>query len=269
MQGRVLIIAGSDSGGGAGIQADIKSVTGLGGYAMTAITALTVQDTKGVHEIYDVPTDFIMDQIRVVVQDIGVDCIKTGMLHRVEVVEVVSQAIQQYARQVPIIVDPVMIAKGGATLLEQSAIGAIKELIIPYTTLLTPNIPEASALAGIEITTPEEAIVAARKLSELGPESVMITGGHLNSHIGIVSDVVLYADDSIEIFESKRIETRHTHGTGCTLASSIATGIAGGAGMREAIVQARHYVYQAILNAPGFGAGNGPLNHAHIFQKNG
>lgn len=263
MQGRVLIIAGSDSGGGAGIQADIKTVTALGGYAMTAITALTSQDTQGVHGIHDVPAEFVADQIRVVMQDIGADCIKTGMLHRADVIEAVADALDAYAPDVPLVADPVMIAKGGASLLEDAAIVSVRQRIIQRATLITPNAPEAAVLAGMNVKTQDDAMTAARSLATLGPQSILITGGHVDAEAGKVSDVFLHGENTFDVFESERIETDHTHGTGCTLASAIAVGLAQGMEMRDAIVRARHYVHEAIRTAPGFGHGHGPLNHTH------
>ncbi len=263
MQGRVLIIAGSDSGGGAGIQADIKTVTALGGFAMTAITALTAQNTRGVQGIHEVPPEFVADQIRVVMEDIGADCIKTGMLHRTDVIDAVADMLDRYAPDVPLIVDPVMIAKGGASLLEDSAILSVRQKIIPRATLITPNAPEAGVLAGMEVKTQDDAMTAARSLATLGPRSILITGGHLDSETDRVTDVFLHDEGVLDVFESERIETRHTHGTGCTLASAIAAGVAAGMGMRGAIVRARQYVHEAIRTAPGYGNGHGPLNHAH------
>ena len=263
MQGRVLIIAGSDSGGGAGIQADIKAVTALNGFAMTAITALTAQNTLGVQGIHEVPPDFVTEQIRVVMSDLGADCIKTGMLHRAEVVHAVADALEAYAPDVPLIVDPVMVAKGGASLLEESATLAIRQRIIPRATLITPNAPEAAVLAGMEVKTQEDAMTAARSLATLGPKSILVTGGHVDNDAGMVTDVFLHGEGTMDVFESERIETQHTHGTGCTLASAIAAGVAAGMDMREAIIRARHYVHEAIRTAPGFGHGHGPLNHTH------
>lgn len=263
MHGRVLIIAGSDSGGGAGIQADIKTVTALGGFAMTAITALTAQNTLGVHGIFEVPPEFVAEQIRVVMEDIGADCIKTGMLHRADVIDAVAEALDRYAPDVPLIVDPVMIAKGGASLLEDSAILSVRQKIIPRATLITPNAPEAGVLAGMAVKTQDDAMTAARSLATLGPKSILITGGHLDGEAGRVTDVFLHGEGTMDVFESERIETKHTHGTGCTLASAIAAGVAAGMEMRDAIVRARQYVHEAIRTAPGYGHGHGPLNHAH------
>ncbi len=263
MQGRVLIIAGSDSGGGAGIQADIKTVTTLGGFAMTAVTALTAQNTLGVLGIHEVPPEFVREQIRVVLEDIGADCIKTGMLHSIEVIDAVVDALDTYGAGIPLVVDPVMVAKGGTSLLHGDAVQAVRQKIIPRATVITPNAPEAAVLAGLEVKTQEDAMTAARSLATLGPSSILITGGHVDTDAGHVSDVFLHGENTMDVFEAERIETPHTHGTGCTLASAIAAGIAAGMDARNAIIRARHYVHTAIATAPGLGHGHGPLNHGH------
>ena len=220
MKGRVLIVAGSDSGGGAGIQADIKTVTALGGYAMTAITALTAQNTTGVHGIHDVPADFVALQMRLVLTDIGADCVKTGMLHRADVIEAVATTLRECAPNVPVIVDPVMVAKGGHPLLAPEATVAMRHGIVPLAALVTPNVPEAEALTGLTIRDDNDAAHAARMIATLGPKAVLMTGGHLTGET--VTDYLLYDDKIFEVFQSPRIETQHTHGTGCTLASAIA-----------------------------------------------
>ena len=263
MQGRVLIIAGSDSGGGAGIQADIKAVTALGGYAMTAITALTAQNTEGVHDIHEVPPEFVREQIKVVMQDLGADCIKTGMLHRSDVIDVVVDALDEFASGVPVVADPVMVAKGGASLLDVDAVTSVREKVLPRATLITPNAPEAGVLAEMDVLTATQAEAVARKLASLGPKAVLVKGGHVDEGDDIIRDVLVHDADRIDVFESTRIETRHTHGTGCTLASSIATGIAQGMPLNDAIKRASAYVHEAIRTAPGYGMGHGPLNHAH------
>jgi hydroxymethylpyrimidine/phosphomethylpyrimidine kinase len=263
MQTRVLIIAGSDSGGGAGIQADIKTVTALGGFAMTAITALTAQNTLGVHAIEEVSPEFVYEQMRVVLQDIGADCIKTGMLHRVEIVEAVERGLADFAGDIPLVVDPVMVAKGGASLLSSNAVAAIIEKIVPRATVLTPNAPEAAALSGMAVESREDAMEAALNLAAMGPQAVLVKGGHIDEHNDTLSDILLHGGQTIDIFESTRIKTVHTHGTGCTLASAIAAGLADGLAVKDAVVRAREYVHAAIATAPGFGGGHGPLNHAH------
>jgi len=258
--GRVLIIAGSDSGGGAGIQADIKTVTALGGYAATAITALTAQDTRDVHAIAEVEPAFIAKQIEVVLADIGADCVKTGMLHRAEVIEVVAATLANYAAGVPLVVDPVMVAKGGAALLDPTTAGLLKDRLIPMATLLTPNIPEAVELVGGPIESVADMQEAARRLAALGPEAVLVKGGHRAGPE--IVDVLYHQGDVVE-FTGPRIETRHTHGTGCTTASAIAAYLGQGRGLSDAVTLARQYVLDAIRTAPGFGAGHGPLNHMH------
>ncbi|MEX0694877.1 MAG: bifunctional hydroxymethylpyrimidine kinase/phosphomethylpyrimidine kinase [Rhodospirillales bacterium] len=261
MKGRVLIIAGSDSGGGAGIQADIKSVTALGGFAMTAITALTAQNTRGVHGIHDVPTDFVQEQMRVVLSDLGADCIKIGMLHRAEIIHAVVDMLQEMAPSVPIVADPVMIAKGGASLLADAAIDALKSRLLPVASLITPNIPEAEVLSGRRIESRDDMAAAAQVLLAMGPDAVLVKGGHMQDK-DRVADVLLTRSGDIEIFEDTRIDTPNTHGTGCTLASAIACGIAQGLSVRDAVMRARAYVRWAIRTNPGYGHGHGPLNHA-------
>ncbi len=265
MKGRVLIVAGSDSGGGAGIQADIKTVTALGGYAMTAITALTAQNTTGVHGIHDVPAEFVAEQMRLVLTDIGADCVKTGMLHRADVIEAVAATLRDYAPDVPVVVDPVMVAKGGHPLLAPEATDAMRNGIVPLATLVTPNMPEAEALTGMTIRDENDAAHAARMIASLGPKAVLMTGGHLVGET--VTDFFLHDDKIFEVFRSPRIETQHTHGTGCTLASAIAIGIAQGLTLRSAVIRARRYVHKAIERAPGLGHGHGPLDHGHSIPE--
>jgi len=257
--GRVLIIAGSDSGGGAGIQADIKAVTALGGYAATAITALTAQNTIGVHGIHEVPPDFVTLQMDVVLRDIGADAIKTGMLHRTDVLEATIKGLAT-AGNLPLVIDPVMVAKGGASLLDVDTRAVARRRLIPLATLLTPNVPEAEILTEIAITDEAGMAAAGRKLLSMGPKAVLMKGGHLPGKN--VVDLLL-SGDKIERFSSPRIYSQHTHGTGCTLASSIACGLAQGMTVNTAVTRARRYVYEAIRTAPGLGLGHGPLNHGH------
>jgi hydroxymethylpyrimidine/phosphomethylpyrimidine kinase len=263
LNGRVLIIAGSDSGGGAGIQADIKSVTALGGYAMTAVTALTAQNTTGVFGVVAVEPAFVTQQIELCLSDIGADALKTGMLHSIPVIEAVSETIGAHASELPLVVDPVMVAKGGQALLEPDAVAALKRSLFPYVNLLTPNLPETEALAGRTIGDLEEQKAAALTMLTLGPEAVLLKGGH---RAGPEVHDVLASADGVEVFTSPRIETTNTHGTGCTLASAIATGLAQKLELREAVVRARDYVQEAIRTAPGYGDGYGPLNHGHTFS---
>lgn len=263
MNGRVLIIAGSDSGGGAGIQADIKAVTALRGFAMTAITALTAQNTLGVHGVMGVPTDFIRQQIAVVLDDLGADAIKTGMLHAVPVIEAVCDELAARARGIPLVADPVMVAKGGHPLLDPDAVETLKTRLLPLATVITPNLPEAEVLVGRPIRTVGEMREAATALRALGVPAVLLKGGHLEGDI--LTDLLVTAEGTEE-FSAPRIDTRHTHGTGCTLASAIAAGLAQGMSLREAIMRARVYVLAAIAAAPGYGAGHGPLDHGITFD---
>lgn len=265
MEGRVLIIAGSDSGGGAGIQADIKAVTALNGFAMTAITALTAQNTQGVHAVHEVPENFITRQIEVVLEDLGADAIKIGMLHRAAVIDAVADALERLAPDVPLVLDPVMVAKGGHALLEDDAVAALKQRLIPRAALITPNVPEAEVLTGVKIEAVEDLAVVGDKLARLGAGGVLVKGGHMKGPT--VTDVLWCCDQRPQIFTSARLDTPHTHGTGCTLASSIACGLAQGLEMPAAVARARDYVHEAIADAPGFGHGHGPLNHAHTVRK--
>ena len=210
MKGRVLIIAGSDSGGGAGIQADIKTVTALGGFAMTAITALTAQNTQGVFGIHEVPIAFIADQMRLVIRDIGADCVKIGMLHRPDVIEVVADTLEAEAPDVPVVVDPVMVAKGGASLLERQAVATLKRRIVPRARVLTPNLPEAAALVGFPVTGKDDAERAARSLAAMGPRAVLMKGGHMTGPI--LTDMLFEDDRLLASFDQERLDTPHTHG---------------------------------------------------------
>jgi hydroxymethylpyrimidine/phosphomethylpyrimidine kinase len=260
VRGRVLIIAGSDSGGGAGIQADIKTVTMLDAYAATAITALTAQNTEGVFGVLPIPPDFIRRQIEVVLDDIGADAIKTGMLHDATVIEAITAVLQKRAAGIPLVVDPVMVAKGGARLIDPDALDALKRLLIARADILTPNLPEAEILCGATIGDTAQMQAAGETLRGLGCRVVLVKGGHLTGDS--VSDV-LVTNAGARVWESPRIATRHTHGTGCTLASAIAAGLAQGLDIETAVDQARVYVQRAIASAPGLGRGHGPLNHAH------
>ena len=255
-KGRVLIIAGSDSGGGAGIQADIKAVTMMGGYAATAITAITVQNTLGVHGVHPLPLDLITAQARAVLDDIGADAIKTGMLGSVGVVEAVAAILD--SATVPAVIDPVMVAKGGAALLDDAAIGAVRTLMIPRAALLTPNAPEAEALTGIAVADLEGQRRAGEALLRLGARAVLMKGGHVPGEV--LTDLLLTPDGET-LLTSERIDTRHTHGTGCTLASACAAGLARGLPMEQAVAEAWAYVAEAIRRAPGLGGGHGPLDH--------
>jgi len=254
--GRVLIIAGSDSGGGAGIQADIKTVTMLGGYAATAITALTIQNTLGVSGVHAAPLEVVEAQARAVLDDIGADVIKTGMLGDAPTVELVARLIEEAA--LPAVVDPVMVAKGGAALLAQDAVRAVRERLLPRAALLTPNAPEAEALTGIAVASPDDQRRAGEALLQAGAQAVLMKGGHLPGER--VVDILMTASGET-VFEAERIQTRHTHGTGCTLASACATGLAQGLSLTDAVARAWAYVQEALARAPGLGKGHGPLDH--------
>lgn len=264
MNGRVLIVAGSDSSGGAGIQADIKTVTALDGYAATAITALTAQSTEGVFGVLDVPVPFIRQQITLVLDDIGADVVKTGMLSKPEVILMLAGILAE--RKLPAVIDPVMVAKGGARLLDRDALEALKTRLVPLARVVTPNIPEAEALTGMTIEGVPDMIEAGRRLLALGPAAVVVKGGHL---AGETLTDALVTEDNVNLFQGPRFETRHTHGTGCTMASAIATGLAQCLSLSEAVSRARDYVRRAIETAPGYGKGHGPLNHAHIIAGRG
>jgi len=255
---KVLTIAGSDSGGGAGIQADIKTITALGGYATTVVTAITAQNTNGVFGIHEVPTGFIAEQLDLVLSDIGADIIKTGMLFSAQIIETICYILENYPA-IPIVVDPVMLAKGGRTLLQDEAQDALQKLLLPRTFLLTPNIQEAEILANIKITNIYDMKNAGSKIQSMGPNAVLIKGGHLDGG-NLVCDVLAFGDN-FEVFESPRIDTKNTHGTGCTLSSAIACNLAKGLSLIESIRQARLYVLGAIKNALEIGHGHGPLNH--------
>jgi hydroxymethylpyrimidine/phosphomethylpyrimidine kinase len=260
MRGRVLIVAGSDSGGGAGIQADIKTVSMLDAYAATAITALTAQNTEGVFGVLPIPPEFVRRQIEVVLDDIGADAIKTGMLHDAAVIETIAAVLQDRATAIPLVVDPVMVAKGGARLIDPAAVEALKELLIARAEIVTPNLPEAEILCGATIGNLAQMRAAGETLLALGCRAVLVKGGHLPGET--VSDV-LVTTGGARVWESPRIATRHTHGTGCTLASAIAASLAQGQDVENAVDRARTYVQRAIAGAPGLGRGHGPLDHAH------
>ncbi len=261
IKGRVLIVAGSDSGGGAGIQADLKTVAACGAFGTTAITAVTVQNTQGVFAVHDVPTDIIEDQMRVVLEDIGTDVIKTGMLHTSAVIRRMLIMLDRLAPHAPLVVDPVMVAKGGARLLNRTAEEVVRDTLLPRAFLITPNIPEAEVLLGREIADRGAMDQAAQDLLALGPKNVLLKGGHLEGD-EVVTDILATARETLA-FTSERIETPNTHGTGCTLASAVAGLLARGYDLEMAVPRARNYVHAAIVNAPSIGHGHGPLNHMH------
>ncbi len=262
-QSRVLIIAGSDSGGGAGIQADIKAVTLLGGHAMTAITAITAQDTRGVHGVWPVPLDGVLAQIRVTLADIGADAIKTGMLATAPLVEAIAETLSEAAPGIARIIDPVMIATSGDRLVDQKAAGAIRAELVPRARLVTPNAPEAEVLTGKPVENLDGQRRAAERLLELGAHGALVKGGHIG---GAIIHDVLQTTTGEWIFDSPRIETKATHGTGCTLASAIAALIAQGVSLPQAVERARDYLQGAIRHARGYGAGHGPVHHGWLLE---
>ncbi len=258
---RILIVAGSDSSGGAGVQADIKTVTLLRGYAASAVTAVTVQDTTGVHAVHPLPADVVAAQMRSVIDDIGVDAVKLGMLGSADVIAAVAEVLRGV--RVPIVLDPVMVAKGGASLLDDDAVAALIALL-PLSAVVTPNTPELAALTDIEIDDEGDALLAAQELLGMGARAVLAKGGHLAGDE--VADWLVTRNGHVR-FASPRIASRHTHGTGCTLASAIAVGLGRGEPLEQAVAAARAYVVGAIRHAPGFGQGHGPLGHGWVLGE--
>tara|TARA_B100002003_G_scaffold244346_1_gene270239 strand:- start:588 stop:1400 length:813 start_codon:yes stop_codon:yes gene_type:complete len=257
LKSKVLIIAGSDSSGGAGIQADIKTVTALSSYAMTAVTAVTAQNTKGVKEIAPVPTKNVQKQIVMVLEDIGVDAVKIGMLHNTSIIKCVHRILKKYNLK-NVVLDPVMIAKGGTKLISNSSIKHLIKLLLPLCTLITPNIPEAEILTGYSITSKEDMIKAAKKILNMGSKNVLLKGGHLQNKM--IFDI-LATKKRIKIFEKKKIKTKNTHGTGCTLSSALATCLSQKINIFKSCKFSLKYVNKAISYAPNYGKGFGPLNH--------
>ena len=254
---RILIIAGSDSGGGAGIQADIKTVTMFGGFAMTAVTALTAQNTSGVQDVLPVPGAFVAAQVQSVL-DLGVDAVKIGMLATEEVATTVETLLRFTFDDVPVVFDPVMVATSGDALNENGTFEVLCRLA-ELATVTTPNLPELEALTGRTIGTVEALEEAARELTDRSGRATLAKGGHLEGDA--LTDILVQPDGQVRCWSDPRIETTSTHGTGCTLASAIAAGLGHGLALPEAVDQARRYVRAALQAAPGFGAGNGPLGH--------
>ncbi len=252
---RILIIAGSDSGGGAGIQADIKTVTMLGGYAMTAITAITAQNTLGVSAVLPIPVEMVLTQIDAVLGDLGADAVKIGMIGSAETAQAVAERLE--GLDVPIVFDPVMVATSGSVLADGATVAAFERLMA-VATVTTPNAPELAVLSGSVVETAEQVEQAALRLWERTGRAILAKGGDLSGPQ--VTDILVEAG-TVTRWEDDRIETQHTHGTGCTLASAIATGLARGELLREAIGEGRAFVRAALAAAPGFGAGNGPMGH--------
>lgn len=261
MKGRVLIVAGSDSGGGAGIQADTKAVTALGGFAMTAITALTAQNTLEVRDVLPVPPDFVRQQMDVVLDDLGVDGIKTGMLHDADIIQTVATVLRNRCSTTPLVVDPVMVAESGARLLAPEAVVALSERLLPLATVITPNLPEAEVLLGESIPDLGAAREAAAALQQRFQVAVLLKGGHLPTRN--VADVLVTADGRELLYSGTRFDSTSTHGTGCTLAAAIATRLAQGLPLEDAVEHAREYLREAIRTAVPIGKGAGPVNHGH------
>lgn len=261
----VLTIAGSDSGGGAGIQADIKTFSALGCFGTSAITAITVQNTKGVSAIHAVPTAIIKGQIEAVMEDIKPSAIKIGMINAPEVVITIAECLNKYPN-VPVVFDPVMVATSGDRLIQDETIELLKKDLFPLATLLTPNLDEAEILAGIKINTKEDMISAGKLINEFGAKAVLVKGGHLKG--AMVYDV-LVENGKASLFDDSKIETANMHGTGCTLSSAIAAEIAKGNVLKTAIINARGYIRGALLHGADVktGEGNGPLNHFYDPEK--
>ena len=252
---KILIIAGSDSGGGAGIQADIKAITYFKAYAMTAVTAITAQNTIGVQSIYPLPKEIVMNQIQSVLSDLSPDVIKIGMLADIEIINYISKNIRNFK----IVLDPVMVATSGDVLVDKNVISSIKNILIEKSFLITPNIHEAEILTDIKIKNPDDQIDAAKKLLNLGCKNVLIKGGHGNSDE--INDVLISSNGDEHIFKSNKIKSSNTHGTGCSLASAIASNIGLGNDIKKSIKVSIDYVQNGIKNAPDFGSGNGPIRH--------
>ena len=264
LKSKILIIAGSDSSGGAGIQADIKTVTSLGSYAMTAITAITSQNTTGVLSISKVPLSEIKNQIEFTSKDIKPDAIKIGMLHSSKVINIVLNSLIKIKVK-KIILDPVMVAKGGKKLIDNKSIGLIRSKLMKKVSLVTPNIPEAEILSKIKIKSIDDMITAGKKLLKIGAKNVLIKGGHLKSKQ--VFDIYLNKKE-IKIFKSKKIRTKNTHGTGCTLSSAIATYFSCGKTLKKSCSTAINYVNHSIEVGPKYGKGHGPINHISLLNVN-
>ena len=252
---KILIIAGSDSGGGAGIQADIKAITYFKAYAMTAVTAITAQNTIGVQSIYPLPKEIVMNQIQSVLSDLSPDVIKIGMLADIEIINYISKNIRNFK----IVLDPVMVATSGDVLVDKNVISSIKNILIEKSFLITPNIHEAEILTDIKIKNLDDQIDAAKKLLNLGCKNVLIKGGHGNSDE--INDVLISSNGDEHIFKSNKIKSSNTHGTGCSLASAIASNIGLGNDIKKSIKVSIDYVQNGIKNAPDFGSGNGPIRH--------
>ncbi|CAI8013113.1 Hydroxymethylpyrimidine/phosphomethylpyrimidine kinase [Geodia barretti] len=251
-----MTVAGSDSGGGAGVQADLKTFAALGVYGASALTAITAQNTVAVTAVHELPIDLIAAQIEAVVSDIGVDAVKTGMLSSSEIVEVVARELDRHGIK-NLVVDPVMIAKSGDPLLRQEAVDSVRTLLVPLACIVTPNVPEAETLTGMKVETDEDMREAARRIIGMGARAVVVKGGHRE---GPATDLFYDGTEFVE-FTSDRFDTVNTHGTGCTFASATAAGLAQGKSVVEAVAQAKEYVTEAIRNSYPLGQGHGPVHH--------
>lgn len=260
MKGRVLIIAGSDPSGGAGLQADIKTVTALGAYAAAAVTAITVQNTRGVSAVHAVAPEVIRDQIIAVLDDIGADAIKIGMIGEEAAARALADLLRARARDIPVVLDPVLVATSGDALTGEGVAGVILKELLPLAAIVTPNAEEARALTGLDVRDESGLAQAGAALIRAGAASALVKGGHLKGDE--VTDVLATVGET-KTFRNRRIETTSTHGTGCTLASAIAAGLAQGMTLEAAVERAIDYVREALRMAPGFGSGCGPLNHGH------
>jgi hydroxymethylpyrimidine/phosphomethylpyrimidine kinase len=258
-----MTVAGSDSGGGAGIQADLKTFQALGVYGCSTVTAITAQNTIGVTAVHEVPTDIIAAQVDAVVEDIGVDAAKTGMLSSAEIIATVAGRIRRW-RLERLVVDPVMVATSGDRLLRPDAVEALVRELLPLAMVLTPNLPEAEVLVGHALRTDDEIREAARRILDLGPRSVVMKGGHAE---GVEAIDLLFDGQAFVELRSERFQTHNTHGTGCTLSAAIAAGLAQGQGIAEAVADAKRYVSEAIRRAPPLGAGHGPVAHDWLLSR--
>ena len=257
-QPRALTIAGSDSGGGAGIQADLKTFTALRSYGTSVITCVTAQNTLGVTGVYPLTADQVAAQLDAVLSDIGTDAAKTGMLYDTGIIAAVADRVKRYGIR-NLVVDPVMIAKGGHPLLLPEAQAAVRELLLPLALVVTPNLPEAEALTGLTIRTRADMEAAGRLLLRMGARAAVVKGGHLDGEPA--ADLLIAADGSRQWLEAERVDSRHTHGTGCTFSAALTAGLARGLELPEAVGLAKDFITLAIRKAPGIGAGHGPTNH--------
>ena len=255
---RIMSIAGSDSGGGAGIQGDIKTITALGGFATTAITAITAQNTLGVNSILNIPIEMIEDQILAVLDDIGTDAIKIGMLSNKKTIYCISNLLSKINKNIPIVLDPVMVAKGGHKLLDIDAEEILIKELMPLCSIITPNLPEAEFITGIKINNIEDLEITGQEIIKMGIDNVLMKGGHLK---GSKLTDILISKYKVDYFYSSKIPTNNSHGTGCTLSSAIACGMGQNMSLYSSVERAHAFVNKSIKHAPDIGKGNGPLNH--------